>query len=124
LMSAIQANTIALQRHIARLLTRDEARRRHLPAITLSRQPAPPEPPSSPPVAAARKMRAQFHYIDDREVHRMEAEPSDIFGTWPRDKILRMDAAFVRRVERAFRSGGENRRAAAATHGAISTRPR
>ena len=36
----------------------------------------------------------------------------------------RMDCEFCARIERAFKTGDENRQAAAATHGAISTRPR
>jgi hypothetical protein len=36
----------------------------------------------------------------------------------------RMDREFCARIERAFKTGDENRQAAATTHGTISTRPR
>ena len=43
-------------------------------------------------------------------------KPGDeVHGGWTREQLLRMDAAFVRHVERAFRRGTESRAAASAT---------
>jgi hypothetical protein len=53
-----------------------------------------------------------------------DAEPGDQrHGDWTRERLLKMDARFQSALERAFKDGTEHRRSAA-THGAISTRPR
>jgi len=54
------------------------------------------------PSAAPRATRAQFNYVASRQATHAEAEPHDIIGTWPRVRLLRMNARFVARVERAF----------------------
>ena len=52
-------------------------------------------------------------------------EPDDaVVGSWPRERLLEMDARFVERLERAIAAGDENRQAAAATHAANPTRAR
>ena len=44
-----------------------------------------------------------------------DAEPDDALGTWPRERLLKMDQRFVDRVEHAFATGRETHAAAAAT---------
>ena len=51
-------------------------------------------------------------------------EPGDELATWTHGELLAMDREFCARIERAFKTGDENRQAAAVTHGAISPRPR
>jgi hypothetical protein len=51
-------------------------------------------------------------------------QPGDeVVGEYSRERLLRMDARFVARVERAFETGSE-RRQSAAMNGADQTRPR
>src|SRR5262245_12982637 len=128
-MSTIQTNLgclrpnrpNALQQRLAVLLVRDEQRPRPRPTLAgRSETRPPPPPPHTPPQHTPPPSRVLHGPQLDHVSCRAEPEPEDM----PYAQLLKMDTAFIRRVERAFRSGGENRRAAAATYGAISTRPR
>ena len=119
-MSTTSPKTSGPNKFLRRLITLLACDRvnRLPPPPTLPGRPAPAIPPKLelPPTPTTRSSAPQFNYIDTRRLCEEEAEPCDIFGTWPRVKILKMDTAFVRRVERAFRSGSESRAAAAASH--------
>ena len=119
-MSTTSPKTSGANKFLRRLITLLACDRvnRLPPPPTLPGPPAPAIPPKlePPPTPTTRSSAPQFNYIDTRRLCEEEAEPCDIFGTWPRVKILKMDTAFVRRVERAFRSGSESRAAAAASH--------
>ena len=52
-------------------------------------------------------------------------QPGDeVVGAYSHDRLLVMDARFRQRVELAFAAGFERREAAAATHGANTSRSR
>jgi len=98
---------------LAARLMRDDQRKN--PPISLPGRPAIIDPPKPKPAPAPRATRAQFNYVASRQATHAEAEPHDIIGTWPRVRLLRMNARFVARVERAFRRGKESRTAATAS---------
>ena len=119
-MSTTSPKTSGPNKFLRRLITLLACDRvnRLPPPPTLPGRPAPTIPPKlePPPTPTTRSPAPQFNYIDTRRLCQEEAEPCDIFGTWPRTKILKMDACFVRRVERAFRRGTETREAAGASY--------
>ena len=106
----------AIQRRLAALLARDEAR--HRPPVSLPGKPAnsasslKPKPPPT--------VRVGFgpQHLDLRS-SRLTAEqptPEDAFGPYTRAQLLRMNWRFVERIERAFRNGTETREAAGASY--------
>src|SRR5262249_18396028 len=97
------------QRHLAKLLTHDQARTP--PPISLPGQPAHTHPPGRPPPPSP-KVTLPPMLGGNSALRQRQPEPDDIIGAWPRDQYLRMDAAFTRAVERAFRNGTETREAA------------
>jgi hypothetical protein len=92
------------QRYLAKLLTYDQAR--IPPPISLPGQPAHTHIPASatPP---SPKVTLPPMLGGNSALRQRQPEPDDIIGAWPRDQYLRMDAAFTRAVERAFRNGTE-----------------
>jgi hypothetical protein len=62
------------------------------------------------------RMQCEPHIDGDSRLYRAEASPSDHRGPYSHDKLLRMNARFIARVERAFANGTESRAAASATH--------
>jgi hypothetical protein len=64
-----------------------------------------------------RALRSPFYYSHRSPPH------ARLSGRRQVEKA-RMDREFCARIERAFKTGDENRQAAATTHGTISTRPR
>jgi hypothetical protein len=103
------------RRRLAVLLAVDERSDRARQPVSLAGRFAPePPPPQSLPPTPPRQTKAQFFYLADREVAKQAAEPEDIHATWTRERLIDMNARFVARVERAFRTGSESRAAAAA----------
>src|SRR5262249_54345636 len=101
-------------RFLARLvaLLAADAARRLPPPITLAGQPtATAEIPTPSPVV---HVQCEPHIDCDSRLYRAEAGPSDRRGPYSRDKLLRMNARFVARVEHAIADGKENRAAASA----------
>jgi hypothetical protein len=114
----------AVRRRINRLLSADEKYRAAapitLPGKSVPRLPAlspAPAPPPSPPLSQTGHHGSWAQYLGRESLRQAEeAQPSDAKqGAWTREQLLRMDAAFVRHVERAFRRGTESRAAASAT---------
>lgn len=94
---------------IVGLLAADAARRVP-PPISLFGRPPPPPPP--PPAVA--RVQCDPSLECNTRLYRGEAEPEDGKGPYSHEQLLRMDARFTQRLERAFASGGENRAAASA----------
>jgi|SRR6516165_10229125 len=106
----------AARKRLARLIANDETHR-HKPAITLPGRPRPQLPVAPPPPRKDNGPLWMAYFNREQPPQRVteEAQPSDAQGAWSRERYLRMNAAFVRRIEHAFRQGAETRAAASAT---------
>jgi|SRR6516164_9904420 hypothetical protein len=119
-MSTIHVGYIhptAARKRLARLIANDETHR-HKPAITLPGRPRPQLPVLAPPPPRKDNGPLWVAYFNREQPPQRvteEAQPSDAQGAWSRKRYLRMDAAFIRAVEHAFRQGAETRAAASAT---------
>jgi len=119
-MSTIHVGYIhptAARKRLARLIANDETHR-HKPAITLPGRPRPQLPVLAPPPPRKDNGPLWVAYFNREQPPQRvteEAQPSDAQGAWSRERYLRMNAAFVRRIEHAFRQGAETRAAASAT---------
>ena len=104
-----------IQRKLAALLARDEAR--HRPPVTLPGQPT-PTPSSSPQPAPPKRRTGQPALTGYRPQlfkprHAEEPTDQDALATWTKSQLMRMDYRFSRLLERAFKRGKESRQAAA-----------
>jgi hypothetical protein len=88
-----------------------DAARRAPPPISLPGQPAAAEP--TPPAAVERVQRPPRLDCDAR-IYR--PRPGDARGPYDHDRLVRMNARFVARLERAFANGTESRTAAGAMY--------
>jgi len=70
-----------------------------------------------------RALRSPFYYSHLSPPHARLSGRRQVERAGCMEKA-RMDREFCARIERAFKTGDENRQAAATTHGTISTRPR
>ena len=73
--------------------------------------------------SSLRALRSPFYYSHLSPPHARLSGRRQVERAGCMEKA-RMDREFCARIERAFKTGDENRQAAATTHGTISTRPR
>ena len=111
----------AIRRRLTKLLANDGQRQRppvSLPGKPVPRLPALSPPPSLPPAPRKGGGPLWTQYLGRDRPQRLTAEvqPEDVIaGSWTREQLLKMDAAFTRAVERAFQRGAESPAAAGTT---------
>jgi hypothetical protein len=100
-------------RRLVALLAADAARRQP-PPISLPGHPAAAESRAPIPPPTIERVQRPPRLDCDARIHRPRL--GDARGPYDHDRLVRMNARFVARLERAFANGAESREAAGATY--------